>query len=277
MKGNEYNDLWVILENLPEDEAAMIPDKYKEFVKKSMIEGAGSDIDPNVSLAFQKISDKTRDLLACLTLTYWARDPEGRYDFADRLHKNELAQQGKPEEFLSADEYHELLAVFDDWNEIFGPIPFWATSRGWQPWVCYETVPVEEAEIVAGKTGLKEVEVSRAERDSILEEAKEWVLVADTVEEETLFWHDDDQSTWKSTKEIEDFYKRHAVIKDGHFIGALLEIEDVASYGMSVNRSSDWGILFTDGSTDGVISKHFSHCSTEVDRTEDTTYSLKRK
>ena len=56
-----------------------------------------------------------------------------------------------------------------------------------------------------------------------------------------------------------------------------MEIEDVASYGMSVNRSRDWGILFTDGSTDGEIKKYFSHCSTEVDRTEETTYSLKRK
>jgi len=277
MQAKEYNDLWEILNNLPDVAKNAIPEKYMAFVKESMLPDAESDISTEKPIEEQTLSSEVRGQLACLNLTYWARDPHDRYEFAKILHKNELAYQGKPEADMTNDDYQDLLEAFDGWNELFGPIPFWAESRGWQPRTCYEIVPEEEAEIMAGKTGLKAVYVSKEDRDRILEEAKEWVLVADTVEEETLLWHDDDHSTWTSTEKIEDFYKRHVVIKDGHFTGALLEIEDVSSYGMSVNRSTDWGILFTDGSTDGVTKRYSSHCSTEVDRSEETTYSLKRK
>jgi hypothetical protein len=227
-------------------------------------------------------------LLMLLTAMMWStKEMQGTTDDALKTvstYYEQLYEQGESpaegDEFvviLEGEDYQNLLEVFDEWEEMFGPIPFWAESRGWQPWRCYEIVPEEEAEIVAGKTGLKRVEVSKKQRDQILEEAKEWVLVADTKEEETLLWHDDDYSVWTSTEEIKDFYKQHVVIRDGHFFGALIEIEDVSSYGMSVNRSSEWGVLFTDGSTDGEIKKYFSHCSTEVDRSEETTYSLKRK
>ena len=277
MQAKEYNDLWVILNNMPEEAKKVIPEKYMTFVKESMLPDAESDISTEKPIEEQTLSSEVRGQLACLNLTYWARNPHDRYEFAKILHKNEMAYQGKPDTDMTADDYQDLLEAFDGWNELFGPIPFWAESRGWQPWRCYEIVPEEEAEIVAGKTGLKRVEVPKLQRDQILEEAKEWVLVADTKEEETLLWHDDDYSVWTSTEEIKDFYKQHVVIRDGHFFGALIEIEDVSSYGMSVNRSSEWGVLFTDGSTDGEIKKYFSHCSTEVDRSEETTYSLKRK
>ena len=277
MKGNEYNDLWVILNNLPDVAKNAIPEKYMAFVKSSMLPDAESGISTETPIEEQTLSSELRGHLACLNLTYWAKDDDDRYEFAEVMHKNELAYQGKPEADITEKEYQGLLEVFDEWNEMFGPIPFWAESRRWQPRACYEIVPEEEAEIMAGKTGLKAVYVSKEDRDRILEEAKEWVLVADTVEEETLLWHDDDHSTWTSTEKIEDFYKRQVVIRDGHFIGALIDVEDVSSYGMSVNKSRDWGILFTDGTTDGETKKYSSHCSTEVDRSEETTYSLKRK
>ena len=277
MQAKEFNDLWVILNNLPDVAKNAIPEKYMAFVKSSMLPDAESGISTETPIEEQTLSSEVRGQLACLNLTYWARDPHDRYEFAKILHKNELAYQGKPEADMTKDEYQDLLEAFDGWNEIFGPIPFWAESRDWQPWTCYEIVPEEEAEIVVGKTGLKAAFVWKEQREHILAEAREWVLEAVTIEEETLLWHDDDHSVWTSTKEIEDFYKKHVVIKDGHFIGALIEIEDVSSYGMSVNKSRDWGILFTDGSTDGEIKKYFSHCSTEVDRSEETTYSLKRK
>ena len=277
MKGNEYNDLWVILNNLPEVAKKAIPEKYMAFVKSSMLPDAESGISTETPIEEQTLSSELRGHLACLNLTYWAKDDDDRYEFAEIMHKNELAYQGKPEAEMTEADYQGLLEVFDEWNEMFGPIPFWAESRRWQPRACYEIVPEEEAEIMAGKTGLKAVYVSKEDRDRILEEAKEWVLVADTVEEETLLWHDDDHSTWTSTEKIEDFYKRQVVIRDGHFIGALIDVEDVSSYGMSVNKSRDWGILFTDGTTDGETKKYSSHCSTEVDRSEETTYSLKRK
>ena len=277
MQAKEYNDLWEILNNLPDVAKNAIPEKYMAFVKESMLPGAESGISTEKPIEEQTLSSEVRGHLACLNLTYWSRDIEDRYEFAEVMHKNELAYQGKPEADMTEEEYQGLLEVFDEWNEMFGPIPFWAESRRWQPRACYEIVPEEESEIMAGKTGLKAVYVSKEDRDRILEEAKEWVLVADTVEEETLLWHDDDHSTWTSTEKIEDFYKRQVVIRDGHFIGALIDVEDVSSYGMSVNRSRDCGILFTDGSTDGETKKYESHCSTEVDRSEETTYSLKRK
>lgn len=277
MKGNEYNDLWVILNNLPEVAKNAIPEKYMAFVKSSMLPDAEPSISTEKPIEEQTLSSELRGHLACLNLTYWAKDDDDRYEFAEIMHKNELAYQGKPETEMTEEDYQGLLEVFDEWNEMFGPIPFWAESRRWQPRACYEIVPEEEAEIVAGKTGLKEVYVFKEDRERILEEAKEWVLVADTVEEETLLWHDDDHSTWTSTEKIEDFYKRQVVIRDGHFIGALIDVEDVSSYGMSVNKSRGWGILFTDGSTDGETKKYSSHCSTEVDRSEETTYSLKKK
>ncbi len=277
MQAKEYNDLWEILNNLPDVAKNAIPEKYMTFVKESMLPDAESDISTEKPIEEQTLSSEVRGQLACLNLTYWARDPHDRYEFAKILHKNELAYQGKPEADMTNDDYQDLLEAFDGWNELFGPIPFWAESRGWQPWRCYEIVPEEEAEIVAGKTGVKRVEVPKLQRDQILEEAKEWVLVADTKEEETLLWHDDDYSVWTSTEEIKDFYKQHVVIRDGHFFGALIEIEDVSSYGMSVNRSSEWGVLFTDGRTAGEPKPYFTHCSTEVDRSEETTYSLKRK
>ena len=277
MKGNEYNDLWVILNNLPDVAKNAIPEKYMAFVKSSMLPDAEPGISTETPIEEQTLSSELRGHLACLNLTYWAKDDDDRYEFAEIMHKNELAYQGKPETEMTEADYQGLLEVFDEWNEMFGPIPFWAESRRWQPRACYEIVPEEEAEIMAGKTGLKAVCVSKEDRDRILEEAKEWVLVADTVEEETLLWHDDDHSTWTSTEKIEDFYKRQVVIRDGHFIGALIDVEDVSSYGMSVNKSRDWGILFTDGTTDGETKKYSSHCSTEVDRSEETTYSLKRK
>jgi len=36
MERMEYNDLWLILQEIDEKKAALIPEKYKEFVKASM-------------------------------------------------------------------------------------------------------------------------------------------------------------------------------------------------------------------------------------------------
>ena len=62
---------------------------------------------------------------------------------------------------------------------------------------------MDEADITAGKTGLKEVSVTKDEREQILKEAKEWILVAETHNKETLYWHDNDYSEWTSTKETD--------------------------------------------------------------------------
>ncbi len=131
MQAKEYNDLWVILNNMPEEAKNAIPDKYMAFVKNSMLPDDVSDVSTEKPIEEQVLSSEVRGLLACLNLTYWSRDPEDRREFAEILNKNELIYQGKPDAPMTEEEYQEFLAVFDDWNEMFGPIPFWAESRGW--------------------------------------------------------------------------------------------------------------------------------------------------
>lgn len=151
MKGNEYNDLWVILNNLPEEAKNAIPEKFMDHVKSSLIAGAESDIDTETPIEEQTLTGELRGLLACLNLTYWANDAEDRREFAEVMHRNEQIYQGKPETEMTEEDYQGLLEVFDEWNEMFGPIPFWAESRNWEPRHCYEIVPEDEADIMAGK------------------------------------------------------------------------------------------------------------------------------
>ena len=278
MQAMEYNDLWAILNRLDESEVNKLPEAYRDFIRECMVPDAESGIDPGISLYDQELSDKTKDLLASLSLTYWSKDTLERYELAKVLHENELKYQGKPVVPMTEEEYQNLLQVFDDWNDWFGPIPFWAASRRWEPRYCYETVTNgDEADIKAGDIGLREIYVTKKQRDIILGEAKEWVLVKNSHFKETLYWHDDDESEWDSVSESEDYYKTHVVIKDGHFIGALLDTTDTSSMGMSVNKSRDYGILFTDGTSAGKVTEYFTHSSSEVDRSEDAVYSLKRK
>ena len=166
---------------------------------------------------------------------------------------------------MTEEEYQAFLRDFDDWNDLFGPIPFWAESRGWQPERCYEVAPADEsAALKTWDTGLREVYVTREQRERILKEAKEWVLTADTEEEETLYWHDNDKDSWSSTKEVPDFYKRAVVIKDGHFSGALVNTELYTGIGLSVYRDKECGILFTDGSKSGRTSPSSAAPTTSI-------------
>ena len=278
MKSKEYNDIGVILENMDKNESDLIPEKYKEFVTQCMDPDYTSEIDPTLPLELQTLSEGTKDQLAVLMLTYWAKTPWDRRALAEELNRNEKIYRGEdPEEHMTDEEYQKFLETFDFMDETFGPIPYWAQSRNWQPWVCFGIVPDEEAEFFAGNTGLKEVHVDRAVRERIREEACEWVLHADIKEEETLYWHDNDHSEWSSTKDIEDFYKKYAVVRDGHFHGAVIETEMTSSMGLSVYKNREWGILLTDGSRDGRTSEHYSHSSDEVSESKDTTYTLKRK
>lgn len=133
MQGMEFNDLWFIFEQLSEEEMAAIPKKFRDFVKECRIPGAVSEISPRIPLNRQPLSDETHTLLATVYLTYWARDPEDRRKVAEALHRNELKAQGKPVKPLTEKEYQAFLDNFEEWNERFGPIPFWAESRGRKP------------------------------------------------------------------------------------------------------------------------------------------------
>jgi hypothetical protein len=126
----EYNDLWMILQHMDKAKVDLLPERYLAFVEKAMVPGWKTDIDPDIPIDHQPISSKTRDVLACLNLTYWARSPQERREFAEGLNANERAYAAKEPGPMTEAEYQDLLEVFDDWNDMFGPIPFWSESRG---------------------------------------------------------------------------------------------------------------------------------------------------
>ena len=256
----------------------LLPEKYLEFVKSCAASDGQSDIQPSVPLEEQELSDETKNNLAALYITYWSEGPLSRREFAEKLHKNELAYTGKEAATMTEIEYQAFLEQFDDWNDMFGLIPFWAESRGWQPAHCYEIVPKDEkSELTAGEFGLKEIYVSQEQRNVILKEAQEWVLVADKKESETLYWHNDDHSEWTSREEIEDFYKNKVVIKDGHFFGALLDTVHHWGMGMASYRNKECGILCIDGSKAGRTDEYEGRSSDESSYDKETTYSLNKR
>lgn len=65
------------------------------------------------------------------------------------------------------------------------------------------------------------------------------------------------------------------LVKDGQFIGVVLDIENTSSYGMSCDSNHQYGILLTDGQAFGRTS--YSHCSTEVDDHSKSDYYLRKK
>ena len=273
MSRNQYNELYDILKNLSSYEVSKLPEKYIEFVKTQMDPSA----EP-VSVDMEKLSPETKNLLGALTLTYWAGGTSGRRELAETMHKNQLAYEGKPDIAMTEEEYQDFLSVFDDWNERFGPIPYWTESRKWIPAHLYEVLPgKEEAAFSVGDLYLKEVQVSRKEREQVLEEAKQWVLVEEIKEEEELYWHNDDRSSWTYTREKEDFYKHWVVIKDGHFYGALLSTVHRSGAGMSYYKNEENGVLCIDGSSFGRTDEYEYRSSDESSHSTETIYHLRKK
>ena len=304
MGSNAYNDLWVILDNMPESEAKRVPAAFREFVKTAMDPDVVSEVDVRAPLEEQALSAETRSLLASLSLTYWANGTSERRELAEKMYRNELAFQGLAEAEMtemSEDDYQAVLASFDEWNELFGPIPFWPASRGWVPEECFEVVSekcIEEApegtseEYLDGasngaseKSGpvlqlgdfcLRSVYVTPEQRARFVEEAKEWVLVAEIEGEEVYYWHDDYRESWTSTREIADFYRKFVAIKDGHFYGALLRTTKSTGMGMAHYRDEEFGILCVDGRKCGRTEEYEHRSSSETSYEETVRYSLKK-
>ncbi len=67
------------------------------------------------------------------------------------------------------------------------------------------------------------------------------------------------------------------LIDDNKFSGVVLVAESTSSFGMAVNKSTEYGILYADGSIVGKTYYSFSHCSTEVDKSSKTALFLSRK
>ena len=133
MKGNEYNELWTIIENAEESLVELLPEKFVEFVKSSMVPGAEPDSSLEMPEGQLAVSDAAKDLLGALYLTYWAEGAAERRSFVQELFEKDLAAAKEEARPMTEEEYQAFLKDFDDWNELFGPIPFWGESRGWQP------------------------------------------------------------------------------------------------------------------------------------------------
>ena len=268
MKDIKYNDLWAILENMPKHEAQRLPQKYRDFVKASMLEDATSSIRTDIPLEQQTISDKTQSLLSFLYLTYWASSAQDRRDFAELLMKNEQAYQGEPITAMTEETYQEFLLDFDDFNEIFGPMPFWAESRHWYPEICFEIVSSDDQyDIKAGETCIKEVYVSLVLRERIVEEAKQWTLIKTGTSSQKLHSMIYGSTEVTTSEENNDFYQKYVLIRDGHFYGALIKEE----------QNEDAGILCIDGFSDGCISEERIFTTGGNTVITDISYSLVKK
>ena len=278
MQSQIYNDLWKIITNLPSNEFEMIPERFRAFIKTSRLPNAEPRVRTDISLEKQDLDPEVRTYLASFSLTYWAKGPTDRREFAEEMHRNEQLFNGEAETPMTEEEYQKLLETFDDWHFGFGPIPFWGRSRQWCPEECYGiTEDPQEALVTAGNTYLKPVPVTPEQREEILNEAKQWILVKVTKSKEVLYWHDDYTETWTSTKEIDDFYQKGIVIKDGHFYGAMINEESVSSMGLFVSKDREAGVLFINGTKDGKTEPHYHHSSSEVSEEEDSTFSLHPK
>lgn len=276
-QAQEYNDLWTIIENMPPREAGMLPEKFLNFVEAAMLPGAKPRVRTDLPLEEQQLPGEVKNLLASVYLTYWAKSASDRREFADGLHRSELRFRGEPSRPMTDEEYQDLLGAFDDWHFWFGRIPFWAESRGWCPKRCYELTTEGRAELTVGNTFLREAAVTPEQRAQVLGEAKQWVVEAVSEHEEELYWHGNDISRWKSTRLFEEFYTDRVVVKDGHFIGALIGTEQVSASGLSTYKSGNIGLLFTDGSSDGETESHYFRNGDETSESCDTVYSLRRR
>ena len=72
MKGNEYNDLWTVISKAETSLYDRLPEKFLEFVKGAMVPGAEPDGSLKASGDEPVIPDAAKELLAALSLTYWA-------------------------------------------------------------------------------------------------------------------------------------------------------------------------------------------------------------
>ncbi len=133
------------------------------------------------------------------------------------------------------------------------------------------------ADIVIGKTALKEIKVSDEQEKALIEEAEQWDMICDIKGYEKLYWHDNDIIDHSSQQYISNYYGAGMIVRDGHFHGALVNARDTASMGLSVTYREGVGLVCIDGFRDGKTEEHESHGSDEVRWEHNVTYVLKKK
>ena len=132
------------------------------------------------------------------------------------------------------------------------------------------------------------VELSDEERDRLSKERENWELVDkyEWVDENLVY---DDTESGEGERVVTDEllvsfltgrYMSNQVrggylLEGGHFAGYLLKLEDTSSFGMAYSRSTDFGILLTDGRKIGRTDYHYFHSSTELSEKHSSVYSVR--
>ena len=255
-------------------EYKLIPDRFKKLVQDNMVPDYESKVSSYGRVDWSVVSQHARTIMVSLYVTYLAKGPSDRRKTSEGLFHNEHGADVE----MSEEDYQSFLESFDDWNVLFGAIPYWGESRGWCPQTCYEvTENRQDADICTDDLGLKVVILTPQQRNTVAEEARQWTLVKRKEYETTLYWHDDDHSEGKAFSEDDDFYKKQVVVKDGHFAGTVLKTRITGGMGMSTYNDEETCILFTDGTSDGRTYDDYSRSSDESSYSETTYYSLRKK
>ena len=160
--------------------------------------------------------------------------------------------------------------------------------------MCYEIVDSADAtaEGVYSAEGIsfRETQLSQTDMAMLEDAISKWEIHDDYEWSEENFVYEDEKSD-SGTKIIEliDMVSFKAsvtcssdllggyLLKNGEFVGVILQLEQTSSFGMACSQEKDFGVILTDGTTYGKTSKYYSHCSTEKDSSSSHRYHLINK
>ncbi len=160
--------------------------------------------------------------------------------------------------------------------------------------MCYEVVDSADAktEGVYCAEGIyfRETQLSQTDMAMLEDAVSKWEIHDDYKWSEENFVYDDESSD-SGTKIIEliDMVSFKAsvkyssdllggyLLKNGEFVGVILQLEQTSSFGMAYSQEKGFGVILTDGTTYGNTSQYYSHCSTEMDSSSSHHYHLVNK
>lgn len=142
------------------------------------------------------------------------------------------------------------------------------------------------------KEGLwfRPVVLNENETEEIMKEINEWEFIDKySGSYENMAY--EDKSSWSGERVITDdllvsmLKGSHVsnqvrggyLLKNGHFAGIVMALEDVTSFGMAYQKEDFFSALLTDGTKYGKTSFHYFHSSTEISESNDSEYLLRRK
>lgn len=97
------SDIDLILNELDEETKNQIPNKLQKFIKENKLQNYISEIDINIPLENQRLTEDTKAFLAMLYLNYWCTTNEEKEKFQKQLNENEKEYQKELAEKYSID------------------------------------------------------------------------------------------------------------------------------------------------------------------------------